>query len=732
MDVTERDEYKLRKAVESHILNSIRPSTLHKRYEELLDAHPRTFEWIMDKSTPEQAPWSCFSEWLEKGSGVYWINGKAGSGKSTLMKYIKDEQRVRECLNIWASDAPLCVAHFFFWNSGTTEQRSQAGLLRALLFEILAQYPELILGVMPLIWSRTYSALATNATFQNEAWPLKVLIGAFSTFLRQQIVHFKLCLFIDGLDEYDGDHNQMAELFKDVASTPNVKVCLSSRPWVVFGASFQDCSTLRLQDLTMNDIERYVRDRFFDDRAFRNLSFGEPDVAQALIQDIVERADGVFLWVRLVVKSLLDGIRNRDTTADLQARLHLLPKELEPLYQHLLSLIDPFYLEWASKAFQLSQAARQCKFDWIQTEWPLTMVDLYLCIDNSTVTWEEVRQYSLDKMSIIYQDTQIRVTARCAGLLEFKPLSDDEPLTTTIIEANTSIQYLHRTARDYIERPEVWKELQKHSIGFDPTTSLFESSILQLGIKHSKQRRAQWIWRTMCYAYRVNQLTGKSHAAMIDKLVNYLESFEMFHKTHWTNDFNGPGPNGPVTSFLTFATLFDLTAFVQEKLGQYGEDEANDEATSVLNYVLVANTQRPRGYEYPPPSSEMIGILLQVDKGPNAKHHGCETVWQNAFALLLKHSSKLKNGHVWQKQYINCLINMAKAGADPYILSQVWNSPNTVQTCVSTQWAPLFPKATAELLEELHKSELPEAPKVIPKPQIKRNWFNKRFHRSSR
>lgn len=32
--------------------------------------------------------WNDFVAWLEEGDGLYWIAGKAGSGKSTLMKYI--------------------------------------------------------------------------------------------------------------------------------------------------------------------------------------------------------------------------------------------------------------------------------------------------------------------------------------------------------------------------------------------------------------------------------------------------------------------------------------------------------------------------------------------------------------------------------------------------------------------------------------------------------------------
>jgi hypothetical protein len=35
-----------------------------------------------------------------------------------------------------------------------------------------------------------------------------------------------------------------------------------------------------------------------------------------------------------------------------------MPKELEPLYRHLLSLIEPVYLSWASKAFQIVRAHR--------------------------------------------------------------------------------------------------------------------------------------------------------------------------------------------------------------------------------------------------------------------------------------------------------------------------------------------------------------------------------------
>lgn len=44
---------------------------------------------------------------------------------------------------------PVLVATFFFWNSGTQEQRSQVGLLRSLLFQILHHQPALMHLVFP-------------------------------------------------------------------------------------------------------------------------------------------------------------------------------------------------------------------------------------------------------------------------------------------------------------------------------------------------------------------------------------------------------------------------------------------------------------------------------------------------------------------------------------------------------------------------------------------------------
>lgn len=91
-------------------------------------------------------PWSSFKDWLEgDGNDPYWLSGKPGSGKSTLMKYISTEFssycRSHETLSAW-SDAVTCS--FFFWNLGSPLQKNYVGLLRSLLFQIVEQRPEMI------------------------------------------------------------------------------------------------------------------------------------------------------------------------------------------------------------------------------------------------------------------------------------------------------------------------------------------------------------------------------------------------------------------------------------------------------------------------------------------------------------------------------------------------------------------------------------------------------------
>lgn len=65
----------------------------------------------------------------------------------------------------------------------------------------------------------------------------------------------------------------------------------------------------------------------------------------------MEKANGIFLWVKLVVSSLVRGLQNRDEISDLRVRVNNLPDGLSSLYTVMLDQVDPMYTEQSSQIF---------------------------------------------------------------------------------------------------------------------------------------------------------------------------------------------------------------------------------------------------------------------------------------------------------------------------------------------------------------------------------------------
>lgn len=343
---------------------------MEDREERIAQAYEKTFQWIFMDGNSQHARWSNFRDWLESDSQLYWITGKAGSGKSTLMKYVcqpdhqvsnvetppntgwRCESRCSKYLRNWAGSSQLLTATFFFWNSGVELQMSQRGLLFSLLYQLLRQSPNLIAMVSPKRWE-TLCFFNYNSNY----WTDQELRETLRTTIREGTKNMKVCLFIDGLDEFAGDHNDLISLLQDLIQSRHIKMCVASRPWVVFEDAFKHKPSLMLQDLTFSDITHFVTSKFQGNTLFSQLRRREPKYADQLIENVVSKASGVFLWVHLVVASLLAGMGFGDRVSDLQKRLDYLPSDLERLYDRILQSLDPFYLEHAAQLFKLAWKA---------------------------------------------------------------------------------------------------------------------------------------------------------------------------------------------------------------------------------------------------------------------------------------------------------------------------------------------------------------------------------------
>lgn len=216
------------------------------------------------------------------------------------MKYICEHEDTATNLQTWAKGRRLIIAQFFFWNPGReTLQKSQEGLLRSILYQILRQAPDLILYASPNLWE-THQIIGRPKTLglclrSVENLTTRKLLEMFQVLsVHLEESRTRLCFFIDGLDQYDGKPDDVIWLIELLKSKLHVKLCVSSRPWNQFEKAFgQDQPmTLYMQDLTKNDIRSYIADTLEKDTGFQELKQRD-NRYRDLVQDIVNGAKGV-------------------------------------------------------------------------------------------------------------------------------------------------------------------------------------------------------------------------------------------------------------------------------------------------------------------------------------------------------------------------------------------------------------------------------------------------------
>ncbi|KAK8205650.1 hypothetical protein M8818_004827 [Zalaria obscura] len=136
-----------------------------------------------------------------------------------------------------------------------------------------------------------------------------------------------------------------------------LRICLASRPWPIFADSFSGLPDFTVEKHTQADIPRYVFDRMESHPKLRkDLDSIEPQLRaryKSLQDEVVGRARGIFLWVRVVVDLLLFEASNGAEISDLEELLSSLPLEVENLYATILRRTLPKYHEEAYLMLEL-------------------------------------------------------------------------------------------------------------------------------------------------------------------------------------------------------------------------------------------------------------------------------------------------------------------------------------------------------------------------------------------
>ena len=353
------------------VLRALGSPNAQTRESEVAVHHGKTFEWIVNSNTSTvnseaysdrfSVPDFGFLDWLKDGSGVFHIAGKPGSGKSTIMKFLANDSRVLEALGLWAKrpGKQLIVSKFFFWRHGSKDQRSVSGLLRGLLFGICQSSPRITKLLFPSWWGKGGSA-GVDALITDDQ-----IRAAFDQLKNNEGIHrnFTFCFFIDGLDEFDGAemaHWRLASMLRDwshqhddVANKStelHLKLCVSSREEHAIMAAFDNCPRVRLQDITKRDISALVQDTLNRNVYFQRLK--EKDAGGhwhylSLVDSILDGADGVFLWVAIVLNLVEDELPGASSIDRLETIIRTTPSQIEDLIDNMLKTIKNHHRQQA-------------------------------------------------------------------------------------------------------------------------------------------------------------------------------------------------------------------------------------------------------------------------------------------------------------------------------------------------------------------------------------------------
>lgn len=578
---------------EKAILNWLNFRQMTWRYEEVPLAYQQTYRWIFQPPSSDLS-WDDFAAHLsEDVDAPYFVNGKAGSGKSTLLKYIVEHPDTQKLASKWAGpNHSLLMLNFFFWHQGTPLQKALGGMLRAIIHSALNSYPELI----PVVFPDQYQAWSGDDIEDEPTYT--ELKRAFDILIVNSTKFLKICLFVDGIDEFEGDHRAVSEwLCSLVKRHKHVKAIVSSRPLNACLNTFRDCPTLKLQDLTKHDMELFIKGNLDSHPDMSRLTKRFPQKARGLVTEIQDKAQGVFLWVRIAVRLLVDGLEAGDDFRDLQNKLRSLPPDLRDLYQRMFSKMIPEYRVQAAEIFQLIHTWKSASSD------PFTTTALFFALKKPLDALRLVNEpVDLDTLKSFFDSTEARIRSRCCGLLEVHRKHDSQLPGQISTDPNTgegnlkSIEYLHRTVAEFLIEPEIWNELRALTAPYlNPTINLSSAclSLTKLG------GHCQTTYDNMTALLRKQpQLSSdriKEYLHAFDSVVTRYRSgdakFGMALATHWSaavyplhgSLYNNQGADSWQVSTTTF-TLAARQGFAQYLKASYGHYYVN--RASAVFYAL--------------------------------------------------------------------------------------------------------------------------------------------------
>jgi NACHT domain len=462
---------------EAECLQSLNFKEALTRRDQVVQADAGTNEWIWTNLA--------YLEWSHALSGVLWIQGKPGSGKSVLTKSIVSR--------ISASRSVL-VASWFYSRRGGDMGTSESSMMRSIVYQLLEKNQALF-----RIYKHSYRQYRSDFS------------TAFTTFLNRWSMETNvpaLLFVIDAMDESSSHDTvrglEILKVFSNFVEQPNskLKVLISSRPYRTIEKAFGSWDIL-LENENSRDIEIMVdaglavlkkaiteaengddeltafahvrkmlrRSKISEDvRVQHRLSTSatsstalrprsiEPKEMDFMREYLLKNACGVMLWVALTLGEMVrQAKKGIYTWQNLMNLLRKLPVELRSVYQHIATELN------ASQTPE-DQSTRDKILGWIMTansKGPFRLRELLDALSIPNALDEETFLNSSEDPLVINRPMVMSWNSFYQSLREFcgpfievispgaKPSERFDTLED--VGPDFAVQLLHQTVKEFLD-----------------------------------------------------------------------------------------------------------------------------------------------------------------------------------------------------------------------------------------------------------------------------------------
>ncbi|KAI0882899.1 ankyrin repeat-containing domain protein [Annulohypoxylon maeteangense] len=421
-----------REALLSILGEPLLPSVL----DQIETPHSHTLQWLWTSD-------SDFSKWVTHGYGIFAITGKPGSGKSVLMNAVNAS--IRKYLGGTFS---VVVSHFFNSRGNPTE-KTITGFLRSILVQLLRIDVRFFHGLehdWEVLSKQTLYDDAGSSSAQN--FPQRYLTAQF---LEEMVLNAikgmpaenKILILVDGLDECEdglSDLNSIANILNSIADSQegrSVRICFSCRSLEPYNFN-QISGSFNLHEHNGPDIVRFVDDHWESMPSMSNYN----NEITTLKSWVVSRADGIFLWVRLVLERIQKALATGATVSEIKTIIDT-PNQLHGLFSMLIDRIETEFLDESRTMFSIILAAKR----------PLSLREFRVVLALKDSYFES--QEELYRSPTFIQNDGImkrRIQSRCGGLVEIKTTGDLSQAGEDWLENNT-VQFIHQSVKDFLIQP---------------------------------------------------------------------------------------------------------------------------------------------------------------------------------------------------------------------------------------------------------------------------------------